>query len=145
VRPCCYYKKHRKVKYSQHIGAMPHYHKQRAFTYCIGWERRDCRPWESAHIHVLRCASSLQAVVKRQSCPPWNGTCCDFLIATIIELPVRALPYAIVRFIWAARQDVYQAHPTIDQVAYTNAWKNIINLHVLGFYVLLTVHLDTSV
>ena len=72
---------------------------------------------------VLRCVSFLQTVVKRQSCPPWNGARCVYIIATIKQSPVSVLPYATVGFIWAARQDVYQAHPAIDQTAYMDVWK----------------------
>ena len=36
-----------------------------------------------ARNHLFLCALFVQAVVKRQSCHLRNGTCCDFLIATI--------------------------------------------------------------
>ena len=49
----------------------------------------DCRPWERTHLFL--CVSFVQVVVKRQSCRSWNGTRCDFLIATIAR--ARATKY----------------------------------------------------
>jgi len=33
--------------------------------------------------HTVRLVSFVEAVVKRQSCRAGNGTCCDFVVATI--------------------------------------------------------------
>jgi hypothetical protein len=51
----------------------------------------DSRP--SARYQLLLCVPCAQAVVRRQSCRPGNGTRCDFLIATIKVARARTAIY----------------------------------------------------